>query len=308
MSQLRQPGDYLKNNRVKASPPRIHTFTAELNQKQKIKFFQKEGQLSPSSERENSSRQQLREFTTRHRKKKLYTVHEREQTYKNTLIKGCQENNMGVQTRAMAQRVDNETNPEQLQRAMDPAMNPTVELHRTKEDAIEEFVRQHGTINLDWYVPDLCNTTVGDLIKKRLQLETMEGRILFSSPALSEFFKTSNFELNLKTGEVFTYLKPPEDIGIKHQKEPFDLESLKDTLQGEQDTGTLQEERLERIPSVKKLAGPADVMPREAEYKVRQYCQLWTMYADSSVELKRKSELSQESAVAACKKVRTIHL
>ena len=32
-----------------------------------------------------------------------------------------------------------------------------------------------------------------------------------------------------------------------------------------------------------------------------QYCHLWTMYADSSVELKKKSELSQESAVAACK-------
>ena len=52
------------------------------------------------------------------------------------------ENDTGVQTRAMAQWVDNEANPEQLQRAMDPAMNPTVELHRTKEDAIEEFVRQ----------------------------------------------------------------------------------------------------------------------------------------------------------------------
>ena len=39
----------------------------------------------------------------------------------------------------------------------------------------------------------------------------------------------------------------------------------------------------------------------EAEYKVCQYCHLWTMYADSSVELKKKSELSQESAVAACK-------
>ena len=100
------------------------------------------------------------------------------------------ENNTGVQTRAMAQRVDNETNPEQLQWAMDPAMNPTVELHRTKEDTIEEFVRQQGTINLDWYVRDLCNTRVGDLIKKRLQLETNEGRILFSSPALSKFFKT----------------------------------------------------------------------------------------------------------------------
>ena len=101
---------------------------------------------------------------------------------------------------------------------------------------------------------------------------------------------------------MFTYLNPPEDIGIKYQKEPFDLEFLRDTLQGKQDTGTMQEERLERIPSVKKLVGPADVMPREeAEYKVCQYCHLWTMYADSSVELKQKSELSQESAVAACK-------
>ena len=212
------------------------------------------------------------------------------------------ENNTGVQTRAMAQRVDNKANPEQLQRAPDPAMNPTVELHRTKEEAIEEFVRQHGTITLDWYVPDLCNTRVGDLIKKRLQLKTMEGRILFHSPALSEFFKTSNFKLNLKTGGVSTYLNPPEDIGIKCQKEPFDLEFLRDTLQGEQDTDTIQEERLERIPSVKKLVGPADVMPREeAEYKVCLYCHLWMMYADSSVELKKKSELSQESAVAACK-------
>ena len=212
------------------------------------------------------------------------------------------ENNTGIQTRAMAQRVDNEANPEQLQRAADPAMNPTVELHRTKEEAIEEFVRQHGTIALDWYVPDLCNTRVGDLIKKRLQLETMEGRILFRSPALSEFFKTSNFELNLRTGGVSSYLDPPEDIGIKCQKEPFNLEFLRDTLRGEQDTGTIQEERLEKIPSVRKLVRPADIMPREeAEYKVCQYCHLWTMYADSSVELKKKSELSQESAVAACK-------
>ena len=173
------------------------------------------------------------------------------------------ENNTGIQTRAMAQRVDIKANSEQMQRAADTAMNPTVELHRTKEDTIKEFVRQHGTINLNWYVPDLCNTRVGNLIKKRLQLETMEGRILFSSPELSKFFKTSNFELNLKTGRVFTYLDPPEDIGIKCQKEPFDLEFLRDTLRGKQDTGTMQEERVKRIPSVKKLVGPADVLPRE---------------------------------------------
>ena len=50
------------------------------------------------------------------------------------------ENNTGVQTRAMAQWVDNEANPEQIQRVADPAMNPTVELQRTKEETIEEFV------------------------------------------------------------------------------------------------------------------------------------------------------------------------
>ena len=33
MSQLRQPGDYLRYNRKRAPPPRIHTFTAETNQK-----------------------------------------------------------------------------------------------------------------------------------------------------------------------------------------------------------------------------------------------------------------------------------
>ena len=209
------------------------------------------------------------------------------------------ENNIGVQTRAMAQWVDNEENPEQVQKAMTQATTPTVELHRTKEDTIKEFVQQHGTISLDWYVPDLCNTRVGNLIEKRLQLGTTEGRILFSSPALSEFFKTSNFQLNLRTGEV---LDPPENIGITCQKESFEIESLRDTLQGESNTGPMQEERLKRIPSIKKLVGPADIMPNEeAEYKVCQYCHLWTMYADSSVELKKKSELSQESVVAACK-------
>ena len=101
---------------------------------------------------------------------------------------------------------------------------------------------------------------------------------------------------------MLTYLDPLENIGITCQKEPFDIESLRDTLQGEFNTGPMQEERLQRIPSIKKLVGPADVMPiEEAEYKVCQYCHLWTMYADSSVELKKKSELSQESAVAACK-------
>ena len=51
----------------------------------------------------------------------------------------------------------------------------------------------------------------------------------------------------------------------------------------------MHEEKLDRIPSIKKLAGPADVMDwEEAEYKICQYCQLWTMYADNSVEQKKE--------------------
>ena len=50
------------------------------------------------------------------------------------------ENNIGLQTRAMAQQVDNKANPEQLQKAMDQATTPTIELHRTRKDAIKEFI------------------------------------------------------------------------------------------------------------------------------------------------------------------------
>ena len=152
------------------------------------------------------------------------------------------DNDTGIQTRAMAQRIENEANLEQLQDAPNPAMNPTVELHKTKEEAIKEFIRQHGTIALDWYVPDFCNTRVGNLIKERLLLETTEGRILFSCPPLSKFFKTSNFELDLRTGWVYTYLNPPEDIGVSCQQEQFDPEFLTDVLRGEHDTSMIHEE------------------------------------------------------------------
>ena len=46
------------------------------------------------------------------------------------------ENNIGVQKRAMAQRVDNEANPKQGQKRTDQATTPTIELHRTKEDTL----------------------------------------------------------------------------------------------------------------------------------------------------------------------------
>ena len=40
----------------------------------------------------------------------------------------------------MAQQVDNKSNPEQVQKKTDQATTLTIELHRTKEDTIKEFV------------------------------------------------------------------------------------------------------------------------------------------------------------------------
>ena len=205
--------------------------------------------------------------------------------------------NTGMQTRAMAQRTDSEPQETQNQN-----VNPTVELYKSKDESIKDFIRKNRTIALDWYVPNFSNTRVGDLIEQRLPIETADGRIVFSCPTLSEFFRTSNFELDLKTGQVFTYLSPPENIGISCQKDPFDLEFLHNMLREEQDISMAQEEALERIPNIKKLAGPADTMSlEETEQKIRQFCHLWQLYADISVELKKKSELSQDSAVAACR-------
>ena len=108
--------------------------------------------------------------------------------------------------------------------------------------------------------------------------------------------------MDLRTGKVYTFLAPPEDIGVSCQQEQFNLELLTAFLQNEKDTSTIHEEKLKRIPMIKKIAGPADVMDREeAETKILQYGQLWQLYAEISVELTKKSELSQESAVAVCK-------
>ena len=166
--------------------------------------------------------------------------------------------NTGMQTRAIAQRTDSEPQETQNQN-----VNPTVELYKSKDQSIKDFVRKHVTIALDWYVPNFSNTRVGDLIEQRLPIETADGRLVFSCPTLSEFFRTSNFELDLKTGQVFTYLSPPKNIGISCQKDPFDLEFLRNMLREEQDISMAQEESLERIPNIKKLAGPADTMSLE---------------------------------------------
>ena len=226
------------------------------------------------------------------------------------------EDAVGIQTRAMteAQCTENEVqrimdnNQEGGQRAVqdtgeiaqDPAMNPVVEIHKNDDLIIEEYIQRQGGIGLDWYVPDFANAQVKYLIRDRVKCTTQRGRILFTCPPLNEFFPTSTFELDLATGQIYTFLTPSEDIGIPCQQEEFNLELLARKLQNNPENNEMCIEELERIPRNKKLAAPADCMDmKEIENKYRQYIQLWILYAEISIELKKKSELSKESVVNA---------
>ena len=101
---------------------------------------------------------------------------------------------------------------------------------------------------------------------------------------------------------MYTFLTPSEDIGIPCQQEEFDLKLLAERLQKDSETNELCMEELERIPLIKKIASPTDCMDlEEVEHKICQYLQLWTLYTEISVELKKKSGLSKESTVTACK-------
>ena len=157
------------------------------------------------------------------------------------------EDAVSIQTRAMveAQRTGGEVqrtmdnNQEGGQRAVqdtreiaqDPAMNPVVEIHKNDDIIIKEYIRRQGRIGLDWYVPDFANTQLGTLVRDRVKCTTQKGRILFTCPPLNEFFPTSTFELDLVMGQIYTFLTPPEDIGIPCQQEEFDLELLARKLQ-----------------------------------------------------------------------------
>ena len=139
------------------------------------------------------------------------------------------DNQVGVRTRAMtgAHRIDGDagqqrkpTNPEivpdqtQHQQITNTTKNPTVQLTRVDTKKLEQFIRDHSDIGLDWYVPNLVNTRVQDLIRNRVQINPGENMIVFNSAELSEFFTRSCYELDLKTGRVYTYFLPVEDIGF----------------------------------------------------------------------------------------------
>ena len=227
------------------------------------------------------------------------------------------DNQIGVRTRVMTgthhteddagqQKTpsDPEIVPDQIQhqQTTNTTRNPTMQLTRVDTEKLEEFVRNHSDIGLDWYVPNLVNTCVKDLIRNRVQINPGENMILFSSAELSEFFTRSCYELDLQTGRVYTYFLPAEDIRVQCQQCEFDLVLLREHFQKHIDQTEAPIDELKRTPLVKKKAPTAETMDwEEIEEKMKQYCQLWVLYTQTSCELPRRSKISQEEAAKACK-------
>ena len=85
-------------------------------------------------------------------------------------------------------------------------------------------------------------------------MESTRDRILFNCPLLREYFSTSIFELDLTTGQVYTFLTLPEDIGVPCQQEEFNMNLLAEKLENSQIPTEHRIEELERIPLIKKLS------------------------------------------------------
>ena len=206
----------------------------------------------------------------------------------------CMEN--GAQQNAASNQEEGQTTAQGTgEIARDPAMNPVVEIHKNDDVIIEEYIQRQGGIGLDWYVPGFKNTQVKTLIRERVKCTTLRGRILFTYPLLNEFFPTSTFELDLARGHIYTFLTPPEDIGIPCQQEEFDLELLARKLQNDPENSEMCLEELERIPRIKKEVAPTDCMDlEEVENKYRQYMQLWILYPDISIDLGKSQNFQRK--------------
>ena len=116
------------------------------------------------------------------------------------------------------------------------AQNPSVALTRVdenpakpEEDPGEYFLRMHSSkkVRRFWYVPNLKNSRLRDILQVRLPYEHDPIKILFNAPKLRKFFPVSTFKICLNTRRVYTFTELCNDIGVGCQPDPFDIDELK---------------------------------------------------------------------------------
>ena len=189
---------------------------------------------------------------------------------------------------------DPEIVPDQTQHHQITNNTKNLTAQHTREDTekLEQFVRDHSDISLDWYVPNLVNTRVKDLIGNRVQINPGENMIVFNSTELSEFFTRSCYELDLKMGRVYSRRHrnsmPMRGIRFRPTQRTFPKthRSNRNTHRGAKKNPAGEEESTHS-----RNHGPGG---NRGENET-------VLSALGVCELTRRSKISQEEAVKACK-------
>ena len=150
-----------------------------------------------------------------------------------------------------------------------------------------------------WYIPDLKNTQLRDLVKNRLHHPHDPVKILINAPEVRQFYPTSTFEICLDSGKVYTYTDPKVDIGVGLEPEPFIIEELENHFR-ELTRPVEIVHHMERIPLIERTIPTTEVMPlRELEKIIGTYNNLCIMYRKASCEIFRRSSISEEETTRA---------
>ena len=109
--------------------------------------------------------------------------------------------------------------------------------------------------------------------------------------------------MDLKTGKLYTFSQPPEDIGFTCQVEIFDNDLLQSQLRARTTTMMLRDgkKELEMVLDVRKTSPVADTMDiAEIKRMLGQYGQLCKLYADASCKLARRCRILPFELIKAC--------
>ena len=171
-------------------------------------------------------------------------------------------------------------------------------------DDIDQFLI-HSTrkVMKFWYLPDLRNNRLRDILETRLPHASDPVKILVNAPELKRFFPTTTFEICLNTGKVYTFTDPRVDIGVSLEPHPFNLDELEKHFK--ELTKTMEiKRRTERIPLMERITPTTEVMSlREFERNINQYSNLCRMYGRASCKLFRCSSISEEVITRAYDKL-----
>ena len=169
-------------------------------------------------------------------------------------------------------------------------------------DDIDRYLR-HSTrkVRKFWYLPDLRNNRLRDILETRLPHVSNPITILVNAPELKRFLPTTTFKICLDTSKVNTFTDPRVDIGVSLEPDPFNMEELEKHFKEQTKTTEVIHCRIPlRIPLMERITPTTEVLSlREFKKNINQYSNLCRMYGRASCKLFQHSSISEEETARA---------